>query len=170
MIAVSPPRDALELPLTPNRPKAPDVETDFGAASSGLSTRCLRFAGRVATAPRKTRFRLVANLCRAGLSEPAGFHVKFQPWSTSAFSSPKLCLAQTKCSSRRARSMWRSWKKRRGSWRTRCRRATSRRSISAPCGLSLAAEHDFGRALLIAKRDERPHSTWRAESRFGDDG
>jgi hypothetical protein len=51
----------------------------FGAQSRGLSTRCLRFAGRVDATPRKTRFRLVANLCRAGLNEPAGFRVKFQP-------------------------------------------------------------------------------------------
>src|SRR5260370_34931560 len=32
----------------------------------------LRFAVRVTPPPRKTRYRLVANLCRAGLS-PAGF-------------------------------------------------------------------------------------------------
>jgi hypothetical protein len=35
---------------------------------------------------------------------------------------------------------------------------------------ALAAEQDFGRASVIAKRDERPHSTWRVESQFTDDG
>ncbi len=38
----------------------------FGARSRGLGVRCLRFAGRIAPAPRKTRFRLVASLCRTG--------------------------------------------------------------------------------------------------------
>ena len=47
----------------------------FGAQSHGLRTRCLRFAARVAPTPRKTRFRLLAKLCRAGLL-PAGFHRK----------------------------------------------------------------------------------------------
>ena len=40
---------------------------DFGARSHGMGTRCLRFAGRVTPPPRKTRFRLLAKLCRAGL-------------------------------------------------------------------------------------------------------
>ncbi len=39
----------------------------FGAQSRGPLTRCLRFAARVTPAPRKTRFRLPARLCRAGL-------------------------------------------------------------------------------------------------------
>ena len=39
----------------------------FEAQSRGLSARCLRFAVRLATKPRKTRLRLVASLCRAGL-------------------------------------------------------------------------------------------------------
>jgi hypothetical protein len=45
---------------------------NFEARSRGHRARCLRFAVRVAPPPRKTRYRLVANLCRAGLS-PAGF-------------------------------------------------------------------------------------------------
>jgi hypothetical protein len=61
MIAGSPPRGALVLPPLPYIARALDVETGFGARSCGLSTRCLRFAGRVTAAPRKTRFRLVAN-------------------------------------------------------------------------------------------------------------
>jgi hypothetical protein len=40
---------------------------DFGAQSHGLHLRCLRFAAAVTRAPRKTRFRAVASLTRAGL-------------------------------------------------------------------------------------------------------
>lgn len=39
----------------------------FGALSHSLRPRCLRFAGRVTPPPRKTRYRLLARLCRAGL-------------------------------------------------------------------------------------------------------
>jgi hypothetical protein len=39
----------------------------FEAQSHGFGTGCLRFAGRVAPAPRKTRFRLLAKLFRTGL-------------------------------------------------------------------------------------------------------
>ena len=42
-------------------------EQDFGAQWHGPLTGCLRFAVRVTPAPRKTRFRLLAKLCRAGL-------------------------------------------------------------------------------------------------------
>jgi hypothetical protein len=42
-------------------------DVDFGAQWHGPLTRCLRFAARVAPAPRKIRFRLLAKLCRAGL-------------------------------------------------------------------------------------------------------
>ncbi len=51
------------------------ASSNFGAQSHGLSTRCLRFVGRVTPVPRKTRFRLVANLYRAGFV-PAGSHRK----------------------------------------------------------------------------------------------
>jgi hypothetical protein len=40
----------------------------FGAQSHGFGTRCLRFAGRIAPPPRKTRFRLPARLYRTGLA------------------------------------------------------------------------------------------------------
>ncbi len=40
----------------------------FEAQSRGSRTRCLRFAAPVARTPRKTRFRLVANLCRVGVA------------------------------------------------------------------------------------------------------
>ena len=53
------------LPLLRRRRLPPRIL--FGAPSHGLRTRCLRFAARVAPGPRKTRFRLVASLCRAGL-------------------------------------------------------------------------------------------------------
>ena len=39
----------------------------FEAQSHGFGTGCLRFAGRVTPTPRKTRFRLLARLFRAGL-------------------------------------------------------------------------------------------------------
>ena len=39
----------------------------FEAQSHGFGTGCLRFAGRVAPTPRKTRFRLLAKLFRTGL-------------------------------------------------------------------------------------------------------
>ena len=45
----------------------PAKQFSFEARSRGSLTRCLRFAAEVALAPRKTRFRLVASLCRAGL-------------------------------------------------------------------------------------------------------
>jgi hypothetical protein len=44
-------------------PRQLDVETQ----SHSLQPRCLRFAARVTPAPRKTRFRLAANLDRMGL-------------------------------------------------------------------------------------------------------
>jgi hypothetical protein len=46
--------------------------TNFGALSRGLRPPCVRFAAEVALAPRNTRFRLVAHLCRAGLVHPLG--------------------------------------------------------------------------------------------------
>jgi len=54
---------------------APDLSTTeapalcaFEAQSHGFGTGCLRFAGRVAPTPRKTRFRLLAKLFRTGLT------------------------------------------------------------------------------------------------------
>jgi hypothetical protein len=60
---------------------------DFGVQSRGPSTGCLRFAGRVAPAPRKTRFRPLAELCRAGVGTPQGPYERF-PLYASSF--PKL--------------------------------------------------------------------------------
>src|SRR3990172_2462233 len=45
-------------------------EANFGAPSHGLDTRCLRFAEWIAPPPRKTRFRLLARLCREGFTPP----------------------------------------------------------------------------------------------------
>ena len=50
---------------------------DFGARSHGIGTRCLRFAVEVARPPRKTRFRLLAKLCRAGFVNPQGCDERF---------------------------------------------------------------------------------------------
>ena len=50
---------------------------DFGARSHGIGTRCLRFAVEVTLPPRKTRFRLLAKLCRAGFVHPQGCDERF---------------------------------------------------------------------------------------------
>jgi len=59
-------------------------DDDFGAQSHGPFTRCLRFAARVTPAPRKTRFRLLAKLCRAGLVTrrvpTKGFRLRLPPF------------------------------------------------------------------------------------------
>lgn len=64
----------------------------FGAQSHDLRSRCLRFAGRVASPPRKTRFWLLARLCQAGLVtrrvSTRGFRIR------DSSSSPQACLAQ----------------------------------------------------------------------------
>ena len=52
-------------PLCPRR-RLPRLAS-FEAQSHGFGTGCLRFAGRVAPTPRKTRFRLLARLFRTGL-------------------------------------------------------------------------------------------------------
>ncbi len=49
----------------------------FEAGLPSLCPRCLRFAARVTPRPRKTRFRLVANLGRAGLHTCRVHHEKF---------------------------------------------------------------------------------------------
>ena len=78
--------DALPMPVPQSVPdrclaaswhfsSAPALQNDegssecfaFGALSSGLSARCLRFAGRLTTTPRKTRLQPVANPCCTGL-------------------------------------------------------------------------------------------------------
>ncbi len=57
------------------------IDGNFGARSHGFRTHCLRFAARVAPDPRKTRFRLVASLYRAGFG-PAGLRCRFPSSST----------------------------------------------------------------------------------------
>jgi hypothetical protein len=49
----------------------------FGAQSHGPFTGCLRFAAPVARTPRKTRFRPLAELCRAGVETPQGSKERF---------------------------------------------------------------------------------------------
>ena len=72
---------------------APATEFLFGVQSRGLSTPCVRFAADVAVAPRNTRFRLVASLCRAGLESRRDPSKGF---SSSASSFPRLCLAHSR--------------------------------------------------------------------------
>jgi hypothetical protein len=60
----------------------------FGAQSHGPFTHCLRFAAPVARTPRKTRFRPLAKLCRAGVDTPQGSIERFLRYNASPF--PKL--------------------------------------------------------------------------------
>ena len=72
----------------------------FGAQSHGLGTHCLRFAPAVARQPgRKTRFRLLARLCRAGLAAHKVPMKGFRHASYIAFPFPRLGLAQRTCNS-----------------------------------------------------------------------
>jgi len=64
----------------------------FEAQSHGLYARCLRFAAPVTRSPRKTRFRSVANLYRAGFI-PAGFLTPFRDGLRRQSQATKLCLA-----------------------------------------------------------------------------
>ena len=81
------------LPSAPGTASAP-ANSDFGAQSHGLHLRCLRFAVTVTQAPRKTRFRAVASLTRAGL-DPQDLFGKFPSDSSHVISSPfpELCSA-----------------------------------------------------------------------------
>src|SRR5262249_22820167 len=60
----------------------------FEARWHGPLTRCLRFAVPVTRAPRKTRFRPLAKLCRAGVGAPQGSIDRFPRYIASP--SPKL--------------------------------------------------------------------------------
>ena len=120
----------------------------FGAQSHGPQTRCLRFAGWITPPPRKTRFRLPARLCRAGLA------TRWVP--TRGFSfyiaspSPRLRLAQSGRSRRGSNALARkpdfNWRPRLGgqnceasclwpsSSHTVRRRAVARnRTLDPPC-------------------------------------
>ena len=70
-------------------------EVPFEAQSHGFDTCCLRFAGWVTPPRRKTRFRLLARLYRAGLSTrrvpPKGFR---DCCYNISFPFPELCVAQ----------------------------------------------------------------------------
>jgi len=83
------------LPLLARR-RLPRI-VDFGAQSHGLHLRCLRFAVTITRAPRKTRFRLVATLGRAGL-DPQDLFEKFPSDSSHVISSPfpELCSAHAR--------------------------------------------------------------------------
>jgi hypothetical protein len=84
------------LPSAPDTASAPTT-SDFGAQSLGLHLRCLRFAVTVTRTPRKTRFRAVASLTRAGL-DPQDLFGKFPSDSSHVISSPfpELCSAHAR--------------------------------------------------------------------------
>ena len=69
-------------------------ERSFDAQEHGFRTGCLRFAERVARAPRQTRFRPLVRRYRAGFP-PAGFHRKVSellhliPLSQASWRNPK---------------------------------------------------------------------------------
>ncbi len=81
-------------PLT--RRRLPPL-VDFGAPSHGLHHRCLRFATAVTRTSRKTRFRAVASLTRAGF-DPQDLFGRFPSDSSHAISSPfpELCSAHAR--------------------------------------------------------------------------
>src|ERR1019366_2136004 len=64
----------------------------FEAQSHGIGTRCLRFAVRVTSSPRKTYFRLLAKLCRAGFVNPQGCNERFPSSSLFLLSRAYLTL------------------------------------------------------------------------------
>ena len=66
----------------------------FEAQSHGFGTGCLRFAGRVAPTPRKTRFRLLARLFRTGLVTRRVPTKGFDDVSYISSSFPKFNVAQ----------------------------------------------------------------------------
>ena len=68
----------------------PTTNTNFGAQSHGLYTRCLRFAGWITPPLRKTRFRMAGQPCPGGTEYPQGPNERFQIFS---FSFPRLRLA-----------------------------------------------------------------------------
>ena len=68
----------------------PTTNTNFGAQSHGLCTRCLRFAGWITPPPRKTCFRMAGQPCPGGNDYPLGPTERFQV-SPSSF--PRLRLA-----------------------------------------------------------------------------
>jgi hypothetical protein len=63
----------------------------IGAQWHGPLAGCLRFAGRVAPAPRKTRFRSLAKLSRAGVDTPQGPYERFRRYDR--FLLPQAFLA-----------------------------------------------------------------------------
>jgi len=84
------------LPSAPGTASAP-TSSDFGAQSHGLHLRCLRFAAAVTRTPRKTRFRAVASLTRAGL-DPQDLFGRFPSDSSHVIPSPfpELCSAHAR--------------------------------------------------------------------------
>ena len=86
------PSSASMLPSASRTASAPTTQR-FGAQSHGSWRRCLRFAARVTPGPRKTRFRLVASLGRAGF-DPQDSTVSFRSVPTT---SSRLILAQPTC-------------------------------------------------------------------------
>ncbi len=62
----------------------------FEAPSRGFSARCLRFAAWVTPGPRKTHFRLLTKLCRAGLVTCWDTMKGFRVANYISFSFPRL--------------------------------------------------------------------------------
>ena len=86
----------------------------FEAQSHGFGTGCLRFAGRVAPTPRKTRFRLLAKLFRTGLITRRVPSKGFKVYPTSILLSQVQRSARTSTTvgRRRTATLWRAWPRR----------------------------------------------------------
>jgi len=154
----SPARDAASGPApaypAPGRPETPGLSrrsnTAFrrsnnvgsrcrsadGAYSHGPCIRCLRFATLIARTPRQTRFRLPAELCRAG------FNTRWVPKKVSthhsASSFSRLFLAQWTCA---------GW--------TCAARASRERCILSPSGPAFVIRRTIGGPI-----DTLPPGSW----------
>ena len=78
----------------------------FGAQSHGPFTGCLRFAAPVTRAPRKTRFRPLAKLCRAGVDTPQGSNERFPHYNRFLLSQAFLAHKRRNFSSFADRCFW----------------------------------------------------------------
>ena len=133
-------------------------KNDFEARSHGIRTHCLRFAGRVTPPPRKTRFRLLAKLCRAGFVNPQGRDERFL-CSSHFLPSRAFPDARTPTLRKRRPRALRVFEMTGGPGSARNERATggwSRRWLSEiPCSCPVWAKH-ANRPICVCRTDGFP--------------